>query len=161
MPGRKTDVKDCEWLAELLEHGLLRASFIPPRPIRELRELTRHRKCLIEQRAHEVNRVQKLLETANIKLGLVATDVLGSSGRAMLRALQAGERDGARLAELARGTLRRKRPGLACPPAPQTSPRRLDPSRPVARRSRKGEAKLVVPLVNSSVLYPVSRRWRR
>lgn len=113
VPGRKTDVKDCEWLAELLEHGLLRPSFIPPRPIRELRELTRYRKSLVDQRAHEVNRVQKVLETANIKLVLVATDVLGASGRAMLRALQAGERDGARLAELAKGTLRRKRERLA------------------------------------------------
>jgi transposase len=113
VPGRKTDVKDSEWLAQLLEHGLLRASFIPPQPIRELRELTRHRKVLIEQRAGEVNRVQKLLESANIKLGLVATDVLGASGRAMLRALQAGERDGARLAELAKGSLRQKRGKLA------------------------------------------------
>jgi transposase len=113
VPGRKTDVKDSEWLAQLLEHGLLRASFIPPEPIRELRELTRHRKTLIEQRASEVNRVQKLLESANIKLGLVATDVLGASGRAMLRALQAGEGDGAVLAELAKGTLRQKRIRLA------------------------------------------------
>ena len=113
VPGRKTDVKDCEWLAELLEHGLLRPSFIPPQPIRELRDLTRRRRTLIEQRAHEVNRVHKLLETANIKLGLVATDVLGASGRAMLRALAAGECDGTRLADLAKGTLRQKREQLA------------------------------------------------
>jgi transposase len=113
VPGRKTDVKDCEWLAELLEHGLLRPSFIPPPPIRELRDLTRRRRTLIEQRAHEVNRVHKLLEAANIKLSLVATDVLGASGRAMLRALAAGERDGTRLAELAKGTLRQKRGRLA------------------------------------------------
>jgi len=86
VPGRKTDVKDAEWLAQLLEHGLLRPSFIPPPPIRELRDLTRRRRTLIEQRAHEVNRVHKLLESANIKLGLVATDILGASGRAMLRA---------------------------------------------------------------------------
>lgn len=113
VPGRKTDVKDGEWLAELLEHGLLRASFIPPRPIRALRDLTRRRRTLIEQRAHEVNRVHKLLEASNIKLGLVVTDLLGASGRAMLRAPEAGERDGARLAELAKGTLRRKREALA------------------------------------------------
>ncbi len=108
VPGRKTDVKDCEWLAELLEHGLLRSSFVPPRPVRELRDVTRYRKTLIQQRAAEVNRVQKLLETANIKLGNVATDVLGASGRAMLDALIGGERDGARLADLARGVLRHK-----------------------------------------------------
>jgi transposase len=113
VPGRKTDVKDSEWLAQLLEHGLLRASFIPPPAIRELRDLTRRRKSLIEQRASETNRVQKLLESANIKLGLVATDILGASGRAMLRALVAGERDGAVLADLAKGTLRQKRARLA------------------------------------------------
>lgn len=113
VPGRKTDVRDCEWIAQLLEHGLLRASFIPPQPIRELRDLTRYRKSLVQQRASEVNRVQKLLESANIKLGLVATDVLGASGRAILQALVDGERDGAVLAELAKGTLRRKRARLA------------------------------------------------
>jgi transposase len=113
VPGRKTDVRDCEWIAQLLEHGLLRASFIPPAPIRDLRDLTRHRTTLIQQRAHEVNRVRKLLESANLKLGLVACDVLGASGRAMLRALVAGERDGAVLAELAKGTLRQKRTQLA------------------------------------------------
>jgi len=113
VPGRKTDVRDCEWLAQLLEHGLLRGSFIPPQPIRELRDLTRYRKVLIQQRVTEANRVRKLLESANIKLGVVATDVLGASGRAMLRALQSGERDGAVLAELAKGTLRQKRAALA------------------------------------------------
>ncbi len=112
VPGRKTDVKDCEWIAELLEHGLLRASFIPPEPIRDLREITRYRKTLIQTRASEVNRVQKILESANIKLGNVATDVLGSSGRAMVKALIAGERDAVRLADLARGVLRRKRDDL-------------------------------------------------
>src|SRR5262249_55307880 len=94
VPGRKTDVRDCEGIAQLLEHGPLRASFIPPGPIRELRDLARYRKSLVQQRASEVNRVQKLLESANIKLGLVATDVLGASGRAILRALVDGERDG-------------------------------------------------------------------
>jgi transposase len=113
VPGRKTDVRDCEWIAQLLEHGLLRASFIPPAPIRDLRDLTRHRTTLVQQRAHEVNRVRKLLESANIKLGVVACDVLGASGRAMLRALVAGERDGAVLAELAKGSLRLKRAQLA------------------------------------------------
>src|SRR5213593_1359812 len=112
VPGRKTDVKDCEWIAELLEHGLLRSSFIPPEPIRELRDLTRYRKTLIQQRASEVNRVQKFLETANIKLGSVATDVLGVSGRAMLEALIAGERDATKLAKLAKGTLRKKHQAL-------------------------------------------------
>ncbi len=113
VPGRKTDVKDCEWIAQLLEHGLLRASFIPPPPIRELRDLTRARRTLVAQRATEANRVQKLLETANIKLGSVAADVLGKSGRLMLKALIAGERDGSRLAELAKGPLRKKRAALA------------------------------------------------
>jgi len=80
VPGRKTDVKDCEWIAELLELGLLKSSFIPPEPIRDLRDVTRYRKTLIQQRAAEANRVQKLLELANIKLGNVATDVLGVSG---------------------------------------------------------------------------------
>ena len=108
LPGRKTDMRDAEWLAELGAHGLVKASFIPPEPIRELRELTRYRKSLIRQRTAEVNRIQKILETANIKLGAVASDVLGASGRAMLRALIAGERDAAALAGLAKGTLRKK-----------------------------------------------------
>jgi transposase len=112
VPGRKTDVKDSEWLADLLRHGLLTPSFIPPAPIRELRELTRYRKHLAEARAREVNRVQQVLESANIKLASVATDVLGKSGRAMLGALIAGEQDPAILAELARGRMRSKRPEL-------------------------------------------------
>lgn len=112
VPGRKTDVKDAEWLADLLRHGLLTPSFIPPAPIRELRELTRYRKTLVEARAREVSRVQKVLESANIKLASVATDVLGKSGRAMLEALIAGEQDPAVLAEMARGRMRSKRPEL-------------------------------------------------
>lgn len=112
VPGRKTDVKDSEWIADLLHHGLLRPSFIPPKPIRELRELTRYRKTLVAERADLVNRVQKVLETANVKLAAVATDVLGKSGRAMLDALVAGEADAATLAELARGRLRAKLPLL-------------------------------------------------
>jgi transposase len=112
VPGRKTDIKDCEWLADLLRHGLLRGSFIPPAPTRALRELTRYRKTLIQERSREVNRLQKVLETANIKLAAVATDVLGLSGRDMLAALLAGEQDPAALAELARGKLRAKLPEL-------------------------------------------------
>jgi len=112
VPGRKTDVRDSEWLADLLRHGLLKASFIPPAPIRELRELTRYRKTLVQERAQEANRLQKLLEGANIKLAAVATDVLGVSGRAMLRALIDGEQDPEALADLARGKLRAKLPAL-------------------------------------------------
>jgi len=112
VPGRKTDVKDAEWIADLLRHGLLQASFIPPAPVRELRELTRYRKSLLSQRTQEVNRLHKVLETANIKLGMVATDVLGVSGRRMLDAIVAGEQDPEVLAELAKGRLRVKLPQL-------------------------------------------------
>lgn len=112
VPGRKTDVKDSEWLADLLRHGLLKASFIPPKPIRELRELTRYRKTLVQERTQEVNRLQKLLEGANIKLAAVATDVLGKSGRDMLEAVMGGEQDAEVLAALARGRLRAKLPEL-------------------------------------------------
>ena len=112
VPGRKTDVKDSEWLADLLRHGLLQASFIPPKPIRELRELTRYRKTLVQERSQEVNRLQKLLEGANIKLAAVATDVLGKSGRDMLEAVIQGEQDAEVLAALARGRLRAKLPDL-------------------------------------------------
>jgi transposase len=108
LPGRKTDMLDAEWLAQLLQHGLLRGSFIPPAPIRELREATRYRKQLIRARADEANRIQKLLEAANLKLGSVATDILGVSGRAMLAALVQGEADPTALAQLARGRLRKK-----------------------------------------------------
>jgi transposase len=85
VPGHKTDVKDSEWLADLLRHGLLQASFIPPQPIRELRELTRYRKTLVQERQQEINRLHKVLESANLKLGAVASDVLGLSGRARAR----------------------------------------------------------------------------
>ena len=112
VPGRKTDVRDSEWLADLLRHGLLRGSFIPPAPIRDLRELTRYRKTLVQQRADEVNRLQKVLESANVKLAAVATDVVGVSGRAMLAALLEGQDDPEALAELARGRLRAKLPEL-------------------------------------------------
>ncbi len=112
LPGRKTDMLDAEWIAQLLQHGLLRGSFIPPAPIRELREATRYRKQLIRTRADEANRIQKLLEAANLKLGSVATDILGVSGRAMLAALVKGETKAAALASLAKGRLRKKQPQL-------------------------------------------------
>lgn len=112
LPGRKTDVSDAMWLAELLEHGLLRGSFVPPRQVRELRDLTRYRKKLIQAHTAECQRIHKNLEDAGIKLDSVASDVLGVSGRAMLKALLAGERDPEVLAELAKGTLRRKIPEL-------------------------------------------------
>jgi len=112
VPGRKTDVKDAEWLAELLQHGLLKASFIPDRESRERRELVRYRRSLVEQRAHLVQRVQKLLEGANIKLGDVASDVMGVSGRAMLQALAEGVEDPAAVAGMAKTALRSKIPEL-------------------------------------------------
>jgi transposase len=112
LPGRKSDVLDAEWLAELLEHGLLRGSFVPPSAVRELRDLTRYRKRLIQAHTSECQRIQKALEDAGIKLDSVASDVLGVSGRAMLAALVAGERDPKVLAELAKGVLRRKIPAL-------------------------------------------------
>jgi transposase len=108
VPGRKTDVKDGEWIAHLLECGLLKASFIPPPPIREVRAVTRHRKTLIQERARVANRIQKLLESANLKLGSVASDILGVAAQAILRALVAGERDNEQLAALAKGKLRAK-----------------------------------------------------
>ena len=112
VPGRKTDVKDCQWIAQLLQHGLLKASFVPPEPIRELRDLTRQRTQLIQERSAAANRIQKVLEDANVKLASVATDVLGASGRDMLEALIAGETDPAKLADLARRRLREKIPQL-------------------------------------------------
>jgi transposase len=112
VPGRKTDVKDAEWIADLLRHGLLRASFIPDRPQRELRELTRYRTSVIRARAAEVNRVQKVLEGANIKLAAVASDLTGVSGRAMLAALLDGHLEAAAMAQLAQGKLRAKIPQL-------------------------------------------------
>ena len=112
VPGRKTDAKDAEWLAELLRHGLLRGSFVPDRAQRELRELTRYRTSLVEERTAAVNRLQKVLEGANVKLASVASDVTGVSARAMLAGLVAGSTDAAALAELARGQLREKIPAL-------------------------------------------------
>lgn len=112
VPGRKTDVKDAEWIAELLAHGLLRPSFIPAAPQRDLRDLTRQRTVIIQERAAVVNRLQKVLEWANIKLAAVASDVVGKSARAMLEAIVDGQSDMAALAELAQGRMRAKREAL-------------------------------------------------
>lgn len=112
VPGRKTDVKDAQWIAELLQHGLLRPSFIPPLPQRQLRDLTRHRTSFIRERVNLVNRIQKVLEGANIKLASVASDVMGVSGRAMLNAIVAGESDPVVMADLAQGRLCNKRDQL-------------------------------------------------
>jgi transposase len=112
LPGRKSDILDAEWIAELLEHGLLRGSFVPPQVIRELRDLTRYRKRLVQTHTQEAQRIQKTLEDAGLKLDSVASHVMGVSGRAMLRALIAGERNPEVLAELAKGKLRKKIPDL-------------------------------------------------
>jgi transposase len=112
VPGRKTDVSDSEWLAELMLHGLLKPSFIPPKPQRALRDLTRYRTKLVQERARIVNRVQKLLEGANIKLSSVVTNVMGVSARAMLEEIAAGQTDSERMANLARGRMRNKIPEL-------------------------------------------------
>ena len=112
VPGRKTDLTDAEWLADVAAHGMVRPSFVPPLPIRELRELTRYRKTQIDARAAEIQRLEKVLQDAGIKLTSVASKVLTQSGRAMVEALIAGERDGVRLAELAKGKMRPKIPAL-------------------------------------------------
>jgi len=112
VPGRKTDVADCQWIARLLQHGLLKGSFIPPRWQRELRDLTRQRAQLTDERSRTSNRIQKVLEDANVKLGSVATDVVGVSGRRMLEAIAAGQDDPAQLADLAQRRLRNKIPQL-------------------------------------------------
>jgi len=112
VPGRKTDMKDCEWIAQLLQFGLLPRSFVPPRPIRELRDLTRQRSKLAQQKGSVVNRIQKVLEDANIKLSSVATDIMGVSGREMLESMITGEADPVTLASLAKRRLRAKIPEL-------------------------------------------------
>jgi transposase len=112
VPGRKTDVQDAAWICQLVEHGLVRPSFVPPKEIRELRNLTRYRKAQIEERTREIQRLEKVLQDAGIKLSSVATRVLGASGRAMLDALVSGTTDPELLAELARGRLRSKLPAL-------------------------------------------------
>ena len=112
VPGRKSDVLDAEWLAELLEHGLLRGSFVPPEVVRQARDLTRYRKRLVQSRTAEFQRIEKALEDAGVKLDVVASDILTVSGRLMLKALVAGERDPEVLAELAKGRMRKKIPAL-------------------------------------------------
>src|SRR6202047_1666182 len=112
LPGRKTDVKDSEWIARLLRHGLLKASFIPDRSQRELRELVRYRRSIIEERARQHNRIQKVLEGANIKLGSVVSDIMGVSSKDMLRAIADGEDDPEKLSTFARGTMKKKKDEL-------------------------------------------------
>lgn len=112
VPGRKSDISDAQWIGELLQHGLLKASYIPERPQRDLRDLLRYRTALIQERVREVNRVQKVLEDANVKLASVATNVMGVSGRQMLAAIIAGVEDPEALAEMAKGRLRAKIPEL-------------------------------------------------
>jgi transposase len=114
VPGRKTDVLDCQWIAKLLQGGLLQSSFVPPRPLRQLRDLTRRRTQLTRERASVVNRIPKVLEDANVKLAGVASDVMGVSGRAMITAITRGTTDPEALADLARGSLRKKIPVLKC-----------------------------------------------
>jgi transposase len=113
VPGRKTDVKDAQWIAQLLQHGLLRPSFIPPIAQRDLRDLTRHRTNFIRERVNLVNRIQKVLEGANIKLASVVSDVMGVTGRAILNAIAVGETDPVAMAQLAKGSLCNKRDLLA------------------------------------------------
>jgi len=112
VPGRKTDVKDCEWLAELLRHGLVKGSFIPLKPIRQLRDLTRYRQKLVQQRSSELNRLQKFLEDANIKLSSVVSDINGVSAQKMIQHLIADDMSPEQMAELAKGRLRTKLPEL-------------------------------------------------
>jgi transposase len=112
VPGRKTDAKDCEWIADLLQHGLLKGSFVPPTPIQDLRDLTRYRAELRQSQNRVANRLQKFLEQANIKLSSVASNALGVSGRQMLEAIIAGQEDAGQLAKLARGKLKNKIPEL-------------------------------------------------
>src|SRR5919106_4102247 len=112
VPGRKTDVKDAEWIADLVRHGLIRKSFVPPKPLRQLRDLLRYRTKLVQSRSSERNRLLKLLETANIKLSSVVSDVFGVSGMAMLEALLEGSADAPSMARLARGRMRKKLPDL-------------------------------------------------
>ena len=112
VPGHKTEVKDCEWIADLLRHDLLRGSFVPERPQRELRELGRYRTILVRERSAEIGRLQKTLEGANINLASVATDIMGKSARQMLKALIDGSTDSSAMAQLAKGKLRAKIPQL-------------------------------------------------
>ena len=122
VPGKKTDVADAEWICQLVEHGLVRPSFVPPKEIRELRDLTRYRKAQIEERGREAQRLDKVLQDAGLKLSSVASDILGKSGRDMLEALVSGTRDPEVLAELARGGLRKKIPSSAVPSRAASAP---------------------------------------
>lgn len=115
VPGRKTDIRDCQWIAQLLQHGLLKGSFIPPRSQRDLRDLTRYRTQLANEKVRTTNRIHKVLEDSNIKLSSVATDILGVSGRAMLEALIKGEEDPVKLADLAQRKLRGRSPSWRRP----------------------------------------------
>ena len=135
VPGRKTDMSDAEWLADVAAHGMVRPSFVPPPPIRELRELTRYRKTQIDARAAEIQRLEKVLQDAGIKLTSVASKVLTQSGRAMIEALIAGERDPAALAELAKGKMRPEDPG---------ADRGTD--RPLRRSPRRRRARILAHL---------------
>lgn len=112
VPGHKTDARDCRWIGELLQHGLLKASFIPPQPIRELRDLTRHRRRLVQEKSSVVNRIHKTLQDANVKLSSVITDIMGKSGQEMLVQLIQGEVDAAKIAECARGRMKSKKEEL-------------------------------------------------
>jgi transposase len=133
VPGRKTDVADAAWIAQLVEHGLVRPSFVPPRPIRELRELTRYRKTQIQERTREVQRLDKVLQDAGIKLSSVATDIIGVSGRAMLEALVAGTHAPEVLAAIGQGPAPQQAAGAAgsagrpVPHRPSRAARRPDP----------------------------------
>ena len=140
VPGRKTDVSDAEWIAQLLQHGLLRGSFVPPRAVRNLRDLTRHRAQLAAEHTRVANRIHKLLEDANVKLGSVASDVLGKSGRAMLRALLRGEQDTEKLADLACGLLRKKMDLRIGRPGDAPCDHRTVPSHQPSAASGSGDA---------------------
>lgn len=162
VPGRKTDVKDAEWLADLLQHGLLRASFIPPAPVRALRELTRHRRTLVQERVQVANRVQKVLESANLKLASVASNVLGVSGRAMLDALVAGNDDPAALAELRSWRVAAcERSGRSCAPPCRAAYNPITASSCSSswRRSTSSTPPLPGCRRRSSGTWPPSLRW--
>jgi transposase len=165
VPGRKTDVLDCAWIAQLLEHGLLRGSFVPPPPLRDLRDFTRYRQTLLEDRTRQVNRLHKVLQEAGIKLASVASDVLGVSGRAMLQALVAGTTDPTALADLARGRLRAKRPALQEALRRARLPLRVRPERRLpALSSLPGQNPLQLarwPAVGNTVMStPISAKTR-
>ncbi len=157
VPGRKTDVRDAEWIADLFRHGLLRASFIPPRPERELRELVRYRTTLVRERASEINRLAKVLEGANVKLGSVSTNIGGVSGRAILAALAEGTTDPTVLAELARGRQARLRRGRSHDPGHHL---RRPRDRPALPRPRATLLRRPRPRARPSSTHPSPRAAR-